>query len=143
MTAASPITLTVSRRMPHAPERVYDAWLDPSRAAKFLFSTPEGTMVKAEIDACIGGRYTFTDRRTEGDVEHPGEYLELDRPRCIVFSFSVDGSTPDRVEVDIVPTADGCEVTLTTQMSAEFAEYEERAREGWTGILAGCELAAA
>ena len=43
-------TLRVTHRFAHSPERVFDAWLDPAIAGKFLFATPDGEMVRVEID---------------------------------------------------------------------------------------------
>ena len=39
MSAAKPIVIHVTRRFDAAPERVFDAWLDPETARKFLFAT--------------------------------------------------------------------------------------------------------
>ena len=75
----------VNRRISASPERVFDAWLDPKKAGKFLFATATGQMVRAGIDPRVGGKFVFIDRRDGEDVEHTGEYLDLDRPRRLVF----------------------------------------------------------
>jgi uncharacterized protein YndB with AHSA1/START domain len=130
--------MTVTCRVEASPERVYDAWLDPKIAGKFLFATPNGTMVTAETDPQVGGRFRFTDRREGMDIEHLGEYLELDRPRRIVFSFSVMGHpTGTPVTLDIAPVECGGEVTLSHRIEPEWAEFAERTRAGWTMILDG------
>jgi uncharacterized protein YndB with AHSA1/START domain len=92
-----------------------------------------------EIDARVGGTFQIVDRRAEGDAHHYGVYLEIDRPRRLVFAFSVERPDPDadRVTIDIVPQSDGCALTLTHEMSAEWADYRERTEQGWTGILEG------
>ena len=136
---ADPVLVRVTRRFGASAERVFDAFLDPDRARRFMFATPTGQVVRAEVDARVGGRYTFTDRRDGEDVEHVGEYLVIDRPRRLVFSFSVAKHTADadRVSIDIVPLETGCELTLTHEMKPEWAEYAGRTEQGWADILAG------
>lgn len=41
------------------------------------------------IDPRVGRRYSIVDRRDGQDVEHTGEYLEIDRPRHLVFTLEV------------------------------------------------------
>jgi uncharacterized protein YndB with AHSA1/START domain len=130
--------LTVTRTLAHPPERVFDAWLDPAVARRFLFATPTGEMIHAEIDARVGGRFTFVDRRPDmGDVEHVGEYRVIDRPRRLVFTFGVPAFDPGLTEVDveITPTDGGCQVRLTQRGTP--AEWVERSTEGWSMILEG------
>ena len=137
MTAPGTITVRLTRRFDAAPERVFDAWLDPDKAGRFLFATAAGTMVRAEIDARVGGAFNFTERRDGVDAEHIGEYLEIDRPRRLVFTFHTErGSTQlSRVAIDIVPRGSGCELTLSHEMDAKWAEYKDRTQAGWTMIL--------
>lgn len=135
-----PVVFRVTRRFSASAERVFDAFLDPHKARRFMFATPTGQMVRAEVDARVGGRYLFVDRRPEGDAEHFGEYLEIDRPRRLVFSFSVEkhSADADRVQIDIVPLeTGGCELTLTHEMKPEWAAYAARTQEGWTTIVDG------
>jgi uncharacterized protein YndB with AHSA1/START domain len=134
-----PLVVRVTRRFTASAERVFDAFLDPEKAGRFMFATTTGQMVRAEVDPRVGGRYLFVDRRPEGDAEHFGEYLEIDRPRRLVFTFSVDreSTEADRVAIDIVPLEAGCELTLTHEMKPEWAEYAERTEAGWTGMMEG------
>jgi uncharacterized protein YndB with AHSA1/START domain len=127
---------SVTHSFAATPERVFDAWLDPAIARRFLFATPTGEMIRADVDARVGGQFNFVDRRPDmGDVLHTGEYLEIDRPRRLAFTFGVPQFNPDftRVVVEIAPTAAGCEVTLT--QSDVPAEWAGRSKEGWGKIL--------
>lgn len=136
MTTKSNSTVRITRRFPFPAERVFDAWLDPARAAKWLFATENGKMVRAEVDPRVGGRYVFTDRRDGEDVEHTGEYLEIDRPRRLVFTLGVPKYSPnfDRVMIEISPQGKGCELTLTHETSPEWASSTTY---GWTQIIEG------
>lgn len=137
-TNSNPV-VRVNRRIPFPAERVFDAWLDPARAAKWLFTTPTGQIVRAEIDPRVGGRYTFTDRRDGQDIEHTGEYLEINRPHRLVFTLGVPKFSPgfDRIAIEIVPQSDGCELSLTHELSPEWADYAGRTENGWAQILEG------
>jgi len=136
MAGESLVTLRVTRRFTATPERVFDAWLDPNTAGKWLFATPTGVMVRVEIDARSGGKFVFV-RRDGEDVEHVGEYLEIDRPRRLVFTFAVPkySSVVTRVAIDIAPTETGCELTLTHD--GVLPEWASRTESGWTMILDG------
>jgi uncharacterized protein YndB with AHSA1/START domain len=56
--------VTVKHRFTASAERVYDAWLDPEKARKFLYATATGEIVRCEVDARVGGKYVIVDRRT-------------------------------------------------------------------------------
>lgn len=137
MSAASRSTVCVTRQFTASAERVFDAWLDPAKAGKFLFATAAGEMIRVEIDARVGGKFAFVDRRDGGDIEHVGEYLEIDRPRRLVFTFSVPKFSAEstRVAIDIVPLESGCELTLTHE--GVLPDYASRTESGWGMILDG------
>lgn len=129
------VAFTITHDYRAAAGRVFDAWLDPATAGRFLFATPDGEMVKVEIDAVAGGKFTFVERRQGQEVEHSGRYLEIERPRRLVFEFCVPAfsSEVSRVEIDIVELSEGgCRLSLTTQAPRDFAA---RSREGWANIL--------
>lgn len=142
MAGPAAVTARVTRRFNASAERVFDAWLDPAKAGKFLFATATGQMVRVEIDARVGGKFVFVDRRDGEDVPHTGEYLEIDRPRRLVFSLAVEkyAQDIDRVAIDIVPLASGCELTLTHEMGPAWAEHRDRIQAGWGEILEGLAI---
>lgn len=135
---SSNLQVLVRRRFAAPPEQVYDAWLDGESVGRWLFATDGGEMVKVEVDPRVGGRFTIVERRGEELAEHFGEYLELERPRRIVFgfwtSFDEERST---VTVQIEEAPGGCEVVLTHEMDPQWAEYADQTRHGWTTILEG------
>jgi uncharacterized protein (TIGR02246 family) len=138
---AKTIQARVTRRFTASAERVFDAFLDPSKAGRFMFATPTGQMVRVAIDPRVGGNFIFVDRRDGEDVEHSGKYVEIERPRRLVFTLTVPkySKNVDRVTIDITPLASGCELTLVHEMGAEFAEMRPRTESGWAGILEGLE----
>lgn len=134
--------LKVTRLVAASPERAFDAWLDPQVARRFLFATPTGEMVRADIDARVGGKFTFVDRRPEhGDVLHEGHYEVIERPRRLVFTFAVPQYDPavTRVSVAFAEAPGGCQVTLTH--TDVLPEWEAQTRQGWGMILESLERA--
>ena len=135
-TAQKTATVRVTRRYAVPPERLFDAWLDPAVARRFLFATPTGQMIKAETDPRVGGAFVFVDRRPDmGDVEHVGTYLEIDRPKRLVFEFAVPAYERQRtrITIDIEPASDGALLTLTHE--GVFEDYVTRTEHGWGMIL--------
>ena len=133
-------TVRATHRYDATPERVFDAWLDPTVAGRFLFATPSGTMIKAETDPRVGGHFTFVDRRPDmGDVEHVGTYLEIDRPRRLVFEFAVPAYEPTRTKItlEFAPDGGGCALTLVHE--GVFEEYVQQTEGGWGMILGNLE----
>ena len=146
---SSPVIVRISHRYSAPADRVFDAWLTPAQASRFLFRTRTGNVMQCEITPEVGGGFTVIDRRPAADgdesvfdVVHMGKYIELDRPRRIVFDFSVlmfGSEDPTRVTVDIAPVSPlTCELTLTHDMgTSEHARMvEEPSRKGWTTMLA-------
>jgi uncharacterized protein YndB with AHSA1/START domain len=135
---ADPVILTVTRDFAAPAERVFDAWLDPADARRFLFATPDGEMQTVKIDARVGGRALIVERREGKDVHHHMQFEAIDRPTRLVFRFAADPAEEGqwtRVSIAIMPRAAGCTLTLTHEMDPEWAAYEEQTRHGWTMIL--------
>ena len=141
-------TIVVEHKMGASAERVFDAWIDPAMIA--LWFAPElGPFERIDVDARVGGRFSIAQVRaerstedvSEGVVDHIGEYLVMDRPHHLRFTFgiaSLEGSE-STVDVKIGPLSEGCQLTLTTSLPAEWAHYTERTREGWSTLVASID----
>lgn len=138
MSAETLSQVVVTHHYEAPPERVFDAFLDVTVARRFLFATAKGEMIVAELEPRVGGRFTFTERRPDmGDVRHVGEYLEIDRPRRLVFTFGVPQFDPrmTTVAIDIRPDGTGSVLTLTNEGVPEA--HAKGNFDAWTCILAG------
>jgi uncharacterized protein YndB with AHSA1/START domain len=124
----------VTQRYGATPERVFDAWLDPKTAGAWLFATAWRPMSRVEIDARRGGPYRLADGK---GTEYTGRYIEIARPRRLVFTLSLANSprVVTRVTAEIEPLRSGCELRLVHEnVPPDRAPLTEGR---WTGILYG------
>jgi len=136
-------TVRVTRRFAASPERVFDAWLDPKRIRTWMLApSQDDEILRIEIDARVGGAFSFVVRRQGQEIDHFGEYLEIDRPRRLAFTFdAVDAprgaakkdKSASIVSIDLVRVGSGTELTLTHEHVP--AEYASRTESGWSTIL--------
>jgi uncharacterized protein YndB with AHSA1/START domain len=131
MTSTNVVHARTSRRFRASAEEVFDAWLDPALAREW-FAPGLGEMTRVEIDARVGGTFWLVQRRESGEAVHTGEYLEIDRPRRLAFTWRTPPLTDaSRVIIDITPLDEGCEVTVTHEMAPEWESFVDRAAEAW------------
>ena len=135
-----PVAIRVEKRFRHAPERVFDAFMDPETVGLWLFATPDGTMEETAFDPRVGGGFHIVEGRASGRVEHWGQFVVIDRPRRVVFDFRTDPTGAwTQVTVAFRPAGGGCDVVLTHDLAAEWADWADRTAGGWTLILNGLE----
>lgn len=145
MSEKSNVKVRVIQSFRASAERVFDAWLDPQMIGKWMFGPAlrEEEVLRIAVDARQGGAFSFLVRRNGAEIDHVGEYLEMDRPRRLVFTWgikSVATTDSSRVTIEIVPRGTGCELTLTHELHPDWVDYADRTQAGWTkmiGVLAG------
>ena len=97
-----------------------------------------GEIGRIEIDAKVGGAFLISDMRDGVEAKHWGTYLELERPRKIVFTWITDPSEeadPSNVSLKIEPDGEGCIVTIVHEMDAKWADFKEQTAYGWSSAL--------
>ncbi len=130
------LTVTLEKII-HAPiEKVFDAWLDPAMLSKFMMPMPGMPESDVQNDARKGGGFTIIMHVGEENLPHTGEYLEINRPDKLVFTWashrSVDNST---VTLNFTKIDDN-----KTNVSLSHVKFiDEKARSdhegGWGNIL--------
>ena len=147
MSTKQDVTVRVTHRFNASPELVFDAWLDPDLINGWMFGPTQRDeeVRRVTVDRRVGGAFSFLVLRQGEEIDHTGEYLEIDRPRHLAFTWGAGppGEKPDtsRVSIDIRATGDGCELTLTHEGVLEA--YVKQTEHGWGMILDGLAKALA
>ena len=139
----SKIEAKVTHRFKSSADRVYDAWLNTEKARHWMEAALmkcglAGDVRRIEIDACVGGSFFFSDMRDGAETKHWGTYLELNRPRKIVFTWITDESEevdPSKVTLTIEPDGQGCIASIVHEMDAKWVDYIPRTETGWGQML--------
>lgn len=123
-----------------SPERVFDAFLSTEMIGQFMFGPQlrDEEIVSLTNTPWEGGGFSYIVRRQGKELTHAGKYLEVDRPRRLVFTWQVleDAAGEDsQVVVEIAPIIDGCELTLTHEMSYKWKDFVEQSKAAWGKML--------
>lgn len=137
MSASPASAAVVVRRTIAAPADVlFDAWLDPIAVSTWMRPN-EIRRTVATIDARVGGRYEITMSSEVQDYPTRGTYLEIDRPRRLVFTWESAAAGPGigqtLVTVDFVSKGSATEIVVTHERLPE--SERESHQSGWTSGL--------
>jgi uncharacterized protein YndB with AHSA1/START domain len=131
-------SLTLKRRLNAAPAKVYAAWTDPAKIARWFGpSQVVAGSLRADIDARVGGRYRVSFKMQDGEHhEVAGVYREMVPNRKLTFSWAWH-STPEResqVTISLKPDGDGTLLTLDHEQLFDRAARDGH-ESGWIGTL--------
>src|SRR5262249_16187259 len=91
-TAVAGQSLTITRRLRRTPDEIFDAWLDADGMRTWMVGVTLGE-AHATIDARVGGKFRIDMiKADQSSFEHTGEYLTIDRPRKLSFTW-ISGAT--------------------------------------------------
>ncbi len=131
-------SLTLKRRLNAPPAKVYAAWTDPEKLARWFGpSQVKAGSVQAEIDVRVGGRYRLSFTMDDGEYHQVGGvYREVVPNQRLVLSWAWH-STPEResqLTISLKPDGAGTLLTLHHEQFFDQAARDGHER-GWTDIL--------
>ncbi len=130
-------TIVESIEIEASPDRVFSAWTDPEQLKAWWGDDQTYRTTGWESDLRVGGKWIARGKSLDGSTfSVEGEYLQVDRPNQLRFtwkpSWSTEGSTV--VELEFKPTAVG---TLLTVKHSGFTSDQafESHSNGWPRVM--------
>jgi uncharacterized protein YndB with AHSA1/START domain len=135
-------SLTLTRRFPVAPEKVWRAWTDPQALKQWFGPGGPQPVALAELDLRVGGRFRIAFGGPRGD-EHlcAGVYREVVPNRKLVFTWTWPRTTPEReslVTIELRKVADGTELVFRHEQLFDEKVRDDH-RRGWSETLVKLE----
>ena len=138
--AAIARALRVVGRFGAPARRIFEAWLDPALARRWLFATAAHPLAGVEIDARPGGSFRLVDVRDGSSVTYAGRYVAIVPNRRLIFTLALpqrrDVATRVTVEVDAL----GSRSTMTLLHENVPSDLAALVRARWTGMFYGLGL---
>lgn len=138
MTGAGGLTLHLEQVLEARKERVFAACVESEKLGQWWgpagFTTPG-----ADLDVRAGGRFRITMQPPDGEAFHlRGEFLEVDPPRRLVYTFEWEEPDPDDqqtvVTLSFLDDRKGTKLVLDQGPFATEARYALH-EAGWTETL--------
>jgi len=79
--------LNLSHVIPGTIDDVFDAWLDVDAIKIWMCPAQGVTVPNPKIDATVGGKFDFTMNMDGNSLPHSGEYVVIDRPNTLQFTW--------------------------------------------------------
>jgi uncharacterized protein YndB with AHSA1/START domain len=133
-------SLRLVRVLPASPEEAFDAWTDAKSIREWMCPGAISEAV-ATLDVRINGRFTITMKGPSGDLVHTGQYLAVDRPRRLVFTWVSNRLRGRTTQVTIELQPHGTAGTRLTLVHEDMPDAEASANHerGWGQILTKLE----
>jgi uncharacterized protein YndB with AHSA1/START domain len=125
------IDITVSRRIPAAPDAIYDAWLDSKTPG-----SPWHGVARVILNAVVDGLFYHVVEHEGKMWAHYGRFVHLDRPRRIEHTWVSEATKGVESVVTVTLEPHGAETEMTLRHTGvPDDEMGRQHEEGWTWML--------
>jgi uncharacterized protein YndB with AHSA1/START domain len=127
--------ITVTKTIPAPAEKVFDHWLIPTFVGNWMFgpAIQNETIVKLENEVKPGGRFSYTVLRGSNEVEYSGEYLEINRPNRLIFSWqnSDDPICESKVTIQFLKEHGKTKIKITHKFHPTLVGQSVQIKQQW------------
>jgi uncharacterized protein YndB with AHSA1/START domain len=126
----------VRRRVRAGAEEIFDLWTKPDLMVRWMSPYPGAVDCKASCDLRPGGAFSLVMSSEESIRDVSGTYVEVDRPRKLVFTWigPLTNNVNTLVTVELTPCGDETDLVLTHERLPTPAICEGHTR-GWGNML--------
>ncbi|HTW85515.1 MAG TPA: SRPBCC domain-containing protein [Candidatus Sulfotelmatobacter sp.] len=129
-------TVRIRRRVRAGAEQIFDLWTKPELMVRWMSPYPGPVDCKATCDLRPGGAFSLVMSSQDSRREVSGTYVQIDRPRKLVFTWT--GPLTDGVDtlvtLELTSRGDETDLVLTHERLPTLAMHEGHTR-GWGIIL--------
>ena len=125
-------SIVVQRTIGAPPDRVFEAFTRGDLLGRWM--SPVGH-AEVEVDPTVGGSLRVVMVGDGRRIEHVGEFLEVQPPHRLVFTWQSDftGGLPTRVTVELVSAGGATDLTLRHELLPQPAASSHAS--GWGSML--------
>ncbi len=133
--ATGPI-VQIRRRVRAGAEQIFDLWTKPDLMVRWMSPFPGTVDCKARCDLRPGGAFSLVMSSAEAIREVSGTYVQIDRPRKLVFTWTgpLTNNVNTLVTLELIPRGDETDLVLTHERLPTPAIHEGHTR-GWGHIF--------
>jgi len=131
-----PRVAVVRRVLPAPPHVVFDEWLDPEGMTEWMCPRPARAVTIA-LEPAVGGTLRIDIEDSGASLYVTGQFIELDRPRRLRFTWSCSDWADPSVQslVTVTLAAHGADETMMTIEHEQLPpEQVDSHQHGWGTI---------
>jgi uncharacterized protein YndB with AHSA1/START domain len=129
-------TVRVRRNVKAEAEQVFDLWTKPELMVRWMSPYPGAVDCKARSDVRTGGAFSLVMSSEDSSCEISGTYVEVERPRRLVFTWigPPTSNVNTLVTIELNRRDGGTELVLTHER-LPTPEVREGHTIGWGNML--------
>ncbi len=133
-------SMSLSRTIAAPAEKIFDRWLIPTFVGNWMFGSHLGNekILDLKNEVRPGGSYSYSIQRNGKKVVHDGEYLQIDRPKRLSFSWqesAKENVNKTKISLSLEPDEQKTKLKLSLQIDEALAHYREEIKQQWSERL--------